>query len=218
MKERHKPLLTAVVPLSYHFFYKRNHTMRKLFTLLLLFATYVIGNAAVDPKLQAEAQRIADMLQSGEWTFVPSEANFPRTITFRELAPELNFFRAKADHISVMLDYNRAKVTHSLSDIQIETLMRENPEVARMIDVVPNFYQMEGSILKSEVKVSKNAKHVTLKLKYVIKSSNFTDSNAQPIITLMVDTRTGAATLNCQRMHYNESYVGKLAVPEGETK
>lgn len=194
----------------------------KTFRLLTLWIAVVLtsvsftayasgrGDEAVDPSLKKTAEYYASLLESGNWVLVPTQANFPRTITFNDLIKDANYFRCIDGKLKIRTDFTGSRVTHALSDEQVYALAAENAVLYGFITVPPPVFFAEATVDRKEVKVSKKYKSVTLQLHCTMNSSNWDDFNALPRFTVFVDTRTGEAMINCMGMRYNESYRGLI--------
>ncbi|MCQ2239804.1 MAG: hypothetical protein MJZ73_11305 [Bacteroidaceae bacterium] len=176
------------------------------------FAAYASGRGdeAVDPDLKKTAEYYQQLFESGNWVLVPTQANYPRTITFNDLNKESNYFRCIDGKLHIRTDFTGSRVTHALSDEQVYALAAESAELYGFITVPPPIFMAEATVDKKEVRVSKKYKSVTLQLHCTMNSSNWDDFNAMPRFTVFIDTRTGDALITCMGMRYNESYRGTI--------
>lgn len=189
--------------------------MRKLFSLLfILLMTTAIQARKPDPVLQQAAAKIDSVLQSKHWLFVPREASFPRTITYRNMDEETNYFSVEDDNFSLRFDYTGTYVTHALADEQVMELAYENSKLYGLLEMTAPFFLADGELTNMKVNISRNCQTVTVRVQCMVRNCNESGYNPLASLVIYIDTSSMDATFVFHGLHYDEKYYGTFYAVE----
>lgn len=149
--------------------FKMKYFVAFLFAICALTASAKGRTKVTTAQLDSAACSVMQMLETRQWSFIPSQVQLGRAVKVDNLCDPQNAFSLAGEELKIFLDLSSGNVSNSLPGLGKSSVCLEKPHPS-----IPPFYRATGKV--RDVIVKRQAKNIHVKVLYTVTETNTKDA------------------------------------------